>query len=71
MQQHQRTELFPYFNCSVTKEGIAAMKELSPKPPVLSRSQRRYRDYLDADCDMTFLEWLKDEPRRKELAWNS
>jgi len=25
----------------------------------LTRSQRNYRDFLNADCDCTFAEWLK------------
>ena len=66
MQEHRRTDLFPYFNCSVTKDGVAAMKELSPKPPVLTRSQQRYREWFDADNDQTFFEWLKDQSRRTE-----
>ena len=59
MQQHETTSWLPYFNCSVTELGIVTMKAASPKPPVLSRSKRRYRAYLDADCDMTFGHWLK------------
>jgi hypothetical protein len=59
MQQHETTTWLPYFNCSVTEAGIAAMKAASPKPPVLSRSKRRYQAYLENDCNMTFGEWLK------------
>ena len=33
MEQHKTTEWLPYFNCSVTKVGIEAMKQASPKPP--------------------------------------
>ncbi len=43
----------------VTKEGKTAMLEASPKPPKLTRSQKRYRAFLDADCGYTFIEWLK------------
>jgi len=43
----------------VTKEGVAAMKRESPERPYLSRSQRRYRAFLDADGCLTFGEWLK------------
>jgi hypothetical protein len=64
MQQHKRTEMSPYFNCSVTDAGIKAMKEESPKPPKLSRSQIRYRAWLDADCEMTFRQWIMSEARR-------
>lgn len=43
----------------VTGSGIRAMTEHSPSPPKLSRSQRRYRSYLNADCGMSFADWLK------------
>lgn len=59
MKQHPTTELFPYFNCSVTEAGKAAVLRESPKPPKLSRSQRRYREYLRADSGLSFREWLK------------
>ena len=61
MQEHCRTAVFPYFNCSVTGEGINAMLRESPAPPKLTRSQKRYRRFLDADCGMSFREWLKYE----------
>lgn len=47
---------------SVTRNGIDAVGRESQKPPPepkLTRSQRRYRDYLDADCCESFGEWLK------------
>ena len=59
MQQHRTTEVFPYFNCSVTEAGKQAVKENSPKPRKLTRSQRRYRDWLRADCGVSFGQWLK------------
>lgn len=40
-------EWLPYFNCTVTPEGIAAMLRESPAPPKLTRSQQRYRKWLD------------------------
>ena len=58
MQQHRTTELFPYFNCSVTETGQLAMLAASPAPPKLTRSQQRYRRFLAADSDMSFKEWL-------------
>lgn len=58
MRQHATTELFPYFNCSVTDAGRLAMFEASPKPPKLTRAQSRYRRFLDADCGLSFREWL-------------
>jgi hypothetical protein len=60
MREHRTTELFPYYNCSVTETGKAAMLEASPKPPKLTRSQRRYREFLNADCGYSFGEWLKE-----------
>lgn len=59
MVQHVRTQLYLYFNCSVTDAGKAAIREHSPKPPKLTRSQKRYEQFLDADSGMKFGEWLK------------
>jgi hypothetical protein len=70
MQQHKTTEMLPYFNCSVTKAGIDAMQRESPAPPKLSRSQVRYREWLDADCGLTFKEWMVSEKQRKEVRDN-
>ena len=58
MQQHSTTEWLPYFNCSVTEEGKEAVKRESPNPPKLTRSQKRYRAFLAADCGVTFREWI-------------
>lgn len=43
----------------VTPEGKLRMRELSPVPPRLTRSQRRYREFLAADLGMKFGEYLK------------
>lgn len=51
---------YPYFNCSVTEAGKEAVRRESPAPPKRTRSQERYRDYLDADSGMRFGEWLKN-----------
>jgi hypothetical protein len=59
MREHRQTELFPYYNCSVTEAGKEAVRKFSPKPPKLTRSQRRYRAFLDHDCGLSFREWLK------------
>lgn len=73
MQQHVTTEVFPYYNCSVTKEGKAAMLAESPKPPKLTRGQKRYRAFLHADTGRSFGEWMKDQSAFKrnnhEDAW--
>jgi hypothetical protein len=60
MAQHETTQWLPYFNCSATKAGIAAMKAESPAPPKLTRSQKRYREFLDASdaFGCTFREFL-------------
>lgn len=46
----------------VTDYGINAMLKESPSPPKLTRSQRRYQDWLDSgasDCGVTFGEFIK------------
>jgi hypothetical protein len=43
----------------VTRAGLEQMKLQSPKPPRLSRSQARYRQYLRADCGLSFGQWLR------------
>lgn len=48
----------------VTDAGMAYITEHSPKPPKLTRGQRRYQRYLDADCGLTFREWLKGAAHR-------
>jgi hypothetical protein len=59
MRQHKTTEWLPYFNCSATDAGIKAMREGSPNPPKLTRSQLCYRRFCDADVGCSFREWLK------------
>jgi hypothetical protein len=43
----------------VTDAGREWIAENSPPPPKLTRSQRRYEEFLDADCELSFGEWLK------------
>jgi hypothetical protein len=43
----------------VTEAGRQFVTEHSPKPPKLTRSQRRYEAFLDADSGLTFGEWLR------------
>lgn len=62
MQQHRTTEMLPYFNCSVTEEGKRAMAAESPTPPKLTRSQKRYRRFINEDSGMSFREWLGRRP---------
>jgi hypothetical protein len=42
---------------SVTEAGKAYIAEHSPKPPKLTRAQKRYQAWLDADCGLTFAEY--------------
>jgi hypothetical protein len=70
MKQHETTSWLPYYNCSVTTAGKAAMSTASPKPPRLTRSQIRYREFLEADSSMTFFEWIKTEKLRKAMDQN-
>lgn len=46
--------------CHPTWE-VTYLDTFNPKPPVLkiSRSKKRYLDYLRADCSETFSEWIK------------
>ena len=56
----------PLFN--VTRAGINAVRFESPTPPKLTRSQRRYLEYLNADCFDSFHHFLKyTELQRKGL----
>ena len=62
MREHRASELSggdPVF--TVTPAGIDAVALESPAPPVppkLTRSQRRYREFLRADYSGSFGEWL-------------
>ncbi|MEJ8837553.1 hypothetical protein [Ramlibacter sp. AN1133] len=52
-----------------TKDGRAYAAEHSPSPPRLTRSQRRYQEFLDADSGLSFREWLQaDASTRRSLA---
>ena len=61
MVQHETTKWLPYFNCSVTDAGKEAIKRESPRAPRLSRGQKRYRAFLEADTGESFGQWLKDQ----------
>lgn len=43
--------------------GKRHVTEHSPPPPKLTRSQKRYEAWLDADCGLTFGEFLRSTPR--------
>ncbi len=71
MKQHHTTEVFPYFNCSVTEEGKKAMRRESPPPPKLTAGQVRYREWLrvaDVFPDWDFGDWLKHRKGLDETA---
>lgn len=61
MRDHPPSELSGGMHCyTVTREGLIAMRQQSPRPPVLTRSQQRYRDYLRSESSWSFGEWLKN-----------
>jgi hypothetical protein len=43
----------------VTDEGKRYVAEQSPPPPKLTRSQRRYQEFLDSDSGYSFGDWLR------------
>lgn len=43
----------------VTELGKKFVAENSPAPQKLTRGQKRYQDFLDADSGMKFGEWLR------------
>lgn len=59
MREHARTQLYPYYNCSATREGINAMQVESTPAPVLTQSQQTYQRFLRHDSGLRFGEWLK------------
>jgi len=59
MIRNATTALFPYYNCSVTDAGKQYVLTNSPRPAKLTRSQERYRKFLNADSGLTFHEWLQ------------
>lgn len=50
----------------VTEAGRAHVSRHSPQPPKLTRSQRRWRRYLDGGSELSFGEWLQTSYAR---AW--
>ena len=58
----------PWF--SVTRQGINAVSQESPKPPKVSRSKQRYQRFLEyGECFDSFIDYLRwdAEPDR---SWN-
>ena len=67
MERHEPRAVFGGGHCfTVTDAGKAYVRDHSPKPPKLTRAQKRYRDWLDsgsAVSGMKFGDWLKGERR--------
>jgi hypothetical protein len=63
MKQHP-AQLFDGLYFSVTDKGKEAVRELSPTPPKLTRSQKRYLRWANADCGLSFGQWLKGNYER-------
>jgi hypothetical protein len=69
MSRVANVKLFGGSDCfTVTDEGKHAAVANSPSPPKISRSKQRYQDYLDVDCSMTFIEYLRYRDRRDRRA---
>ncbi|WP_037437843.1 hypothetical protein [Sinorhizobium fredii] len=49
----------------VTDSGRTAVVANSPEPPKLSPGKQRYLDWLEADCSMSFIDWLKWKSRAR------
>ena len=65
MQEHAWSEVFPYYNVSVTEAGEDAVRRESPAAPKLTRSQKRFRRFQQMDTGESFGEWLKYYGRSK------
>jgi len=50
----------------VTEAGKRAVREHSPAPPKLTRSQQTYRDWLSYDSSMPFIEYAKWKSRQRK-----
>jgi hypothetical protein len=69
MVRHEPREIFggaDSYCFVVTEAGKEFVREHSPKPPKLTRSQRMYQRFLDCDSGMKFGEWLKRHPAATE-----
>lgn len=44
---------------AVTEEGKQWVAENSPAPPKLTRSQKRYQDYLSSESSLSFGDWVR------------
>lgn len=59
-------ELYQEHVYHVTEAGIDAVRKCSPSPPKVSRSKRRYQEWIDNASDSySFGDWLKMQKNRK------
>ncbi len=66
MRRHEPLELFGDNYCFVvTEAGKRYVREHSPKPPKVSRSKARYREWLRRDTGVPFGTWLKAEAEER------
>jgi len=69
MSRIANVKLFGGSDCfTVTEEGKRAAVLESPAPPRLTRSQQTYRDWLNYDSDMPFIEYAKWKSRERRRA---
>lgn len=64
MTRHGPSEMFgggSSYCFAITDVGRKYVREHSPRPPQvrMTRSQRRYREFLQADCGLSFGDWLR------------
>jgi hypothetical protein len=55
----------------MTERQLEIVREESKPEPKLTRSQQRYRAFLDADSGETFIDWLRSISRSQRRANNS
>lgn len=68
MKDHGPQSLASGMHCySVTPNGIDAVAFKSPNPPKLTRSKKRYAEFLRSDCGLTFAEWIGASKRTIEV----
>jgi len=69
MKDLGKREIWGAMHCFVvTQKGIDAVAKESPNPPKLSRSQKRYQEYLEfSDCFDSFREFLEYDTGRRKL----
>jgi hypothetical protein len=60
MTRHENKHVVDGVIFIVTDAGRDFVRENSPPPPKLTRSQKRYHKYLDADSHLSFGDWLAD-----------